>query len=406
MIFDVKSELPMLKVPMSLIVDDWSVCCIDRLRRLDSRRTHECLVDLLSLGELGVRGKLSLIPCIVKSNREHTLLGCIDRGIKGVSKEELLKTLYLVRTKAVEYFDITPEVLTHSLTIDLKSGKLLDETEWEWSQRQDLESLKEYIARALSILRKVGIVASGVTSPCDFGREVEGIYAQAVLEAEKVVNGITLTWYFLHVEPHRNYITPRLMYFNEEDKEAVVSIISCSKDYLGKSRVEAVHDDPHKLADAWITDDGRGGRLIDLYRRRSYLVFHTHWWNTHGEDNKVGFNALKETILRINKILGDSVIWMKCSEIARYFVTSKVFKFRKSEVSRNVIKLIFKTPFDCKNFTLSFMTDRTVKRVKVNGYPLERGRGHILEQNSWITIDERTYVCFNLTNGSILEVEV
>ena len=406
MLLDVKSELPMLRVPISLIVDDWSVCYIDRSGKLESRRTYESLVDLLSLGEIGVRGKLSLVPCIVKSNRERTLLGCIDKGIRGLSKEELLKTLYLVRTKAIEYFDITPEILTHSLTIDLKTGNLLDETEWGWSQRQDLKSLKEYIAQALSILRNVGIIASGVTSPCDFGREVEGIYAQAVLEAEKVVNGITLTWYFLHVEPHRNYITPRLMYFNEENKEAVVSIISCSKDYLGKSRVEAVYGDPYKLADAWITEDGRGGRLVELYRRRSYLVFHTHWWNTHGEDDKVGFNALRETILRINKVLGDNVVWMKCSEIARYFATSKVFKLSKSEVSQSSVKLIFRTPFNCRDFTISFMINGAVKRVKVNGYPLKRGGGRTLEPNSWITIDERTYVCFNLTDGSILEVEI
>ncbi|RLE87318.1 MAG: hypothetical protein DRJ49_06620 [Thermoprotei archaeon] len=406
MLLDVKSELPMLRVPISLIVDDWSVCYIDRSGKLESRRTYESLVDLLSLGEIGVRGKLSLVPCIVKSNRERTLLGCIDKGIRGLSKEELLKTLYLVRTKAIEYFDITPEILTHSLTIDLKTGNLLDETEWGWSQRQDLKSLKEYIAQALSILRNVGIIASGVTSPCDFGREVEGIYAQAVLEAEKVVNGITLTWYFLHVEPHRNYITPRLMYFNEENKEAVVSIISCSKDYLGKSRVEAVYGDPYKLADAWITEDGRGGRLVELYRRRSYLVFHTHWWNTHGEDDKVGFNALRETILRINKVLGDNVVWMKCSEIARYFATSKVFKLSKSEVSQSSVKLIFRTPFNCRDFTISFMINGAVKRVKVNGHPLKRGVGRTLEPNSWITIDERTYVCFNLTDGSILEVEI
>jgi len=400
----VRGKLPTLRIPVSLIVDDWTVGYIGESGKLEFKRTYEFLLDFLSLGAMGVRGKLSLVPCIVKSREcSYELLGCIDKGIEGLPRNVLLKILNLVKVKAIKYFDITPEMLTHTLAIDVDANRLLDEMEWEWSQRQDLETLTRYIARALSILRRVGIKASGVTSPCDFGREVEGIYARAVLEAEKRVNGIKLTWYFLHVEDGKKRVTPRLMYLEEEKEEAVVSIVSCSKDYLGKPKVAKAGGDPYRLADNWITSDGRKGRLVELYKNRAYLIFHTHWWNVHREEDKIGFEALKETVSRINRLLGDGIIWMKCSEIARYFATLKAFKFEEFKKSGGV-KLVFKTPFNCKNFTISLETDRHIKEMKANGKPLKRINKQFLEPNSWTEADEKVYACFDLSNGTILEL--
>ena len=100
-----------------------------------------------------------------------------------------------MRERFVPAFDITPEVLTHTQALDLKA---------------------------------VGIVANGVTSGCDFGREVEGLYVRAMLSAQKEVNEIPLTWYFLHEEPERRLwsVNPSVMYLEGEKGEAVVSIVS------------------------------------------------------------------------------------------------------------------------------------------------------------------------------------
>ncbi|RLE79313.1 MAG: hypothetical protein DRJ51_08000, partial [Thermoprotei archaeon] len=136
----VRGKLPTLRIPVSLIVDDWTVGYIGESGKLEFKRTYEFLLDFLSLGAMGVRGKLSLVPCIVKSREcSYELLGCIDKGIEGLPRNVLLKILNLVKVKAIKYFDITPEMLTHTLAIDVDANRLLDEMEWEWSQRQDLE---------------------------------------------------------------------------------------------------------------------------------------------------------------------------------------------------------------------------------------------------------------------------
>ena len=404
MALEIKSELPMLKVPISLIVDDWSVGYVKRGGEFEYKRAHEFLLDFLRLGNMNVRGKLSLIPCIVKLNKlNHKLLGRVDEGISGIPREILERVLDLVKREATKYFDITPEMLTHSLAVDIDTNELLNETEWEWSQRQNLNSLTRYIAKALSILRNVGIIATGVTSPCDFGREVEGIYARATLEAEKLINNIKLAWYFLHVEKYRSYVTPRLMYFDENNEEAVVSIISCSKDYLGKSELDKASGDPYKLADNWITADGKKGRLVELYKNRSYLVFHTHWWNVHRDEDKVGFRALVETISRINKLLGDNVVWMKCSDIARYFAVSKVFKWKV--INEEDTSVIFESPFICKNFTISIESKRPIKHIKVDECPLRRVKDHPLIPNSWKVINGKVYACFDLSRTVKLDIK-
>ncbi len=401
---DVRSELPMLRVPISLIVDDWSVTCVSERGDVDYRATYEFLTDMLSLGAAGVRGKISLVPCLTRAaDGGHELLGCVSRGVKGVPKEALERTLSLVRGEASRYFDFTPEMLTHTVVVDLDSGELLSETEWEWSQRQGVEELTKYIAQALKVLKDVGIVASGVTSPCDFGREVEGLYAKAVLEAEKLVNGLSLTWYFLHVEPCKARVTPRLMHLDWGLGEAVVSVISCSRDYLGKSELERASGDPSKLADRWLTADGSGGRLAELYRGKSYLVFHTHWYNVYGSGDRLGLKALREVVSRVSRVMGSGVVWMKCSEVARYFATSKAFKAEARGGGRE-IELVFRSPFACKNFTVSLGVEREVASVEVDGRRLRRLRTVPLEPNSWATSGDRLYACFNLRDGVRLRI--
>ncbi|RLE99651.1 MAG: hypothetical protein DRJ63_04730 [Thermoprotei archaeon] len=382
----IRYEYPLLKVPSSLIIDDWSVVCLNEQGEVEYKKMRKILLGLL---DLGVRGKLSLVPCIVSPRGE--ILGYVNKGIKGLPDNELAETLRLVREKAVEYFDITPEILTHSFVVDIGSNRTLSEKEWEWSQSQDLETLTKYIAKALEILKDVGVVANGVTSPCDFGREVEGIYARAVLEAEKKIYGIKLTWYFLNVERCSRRVTPRLMYFDKEKREAVVSIPSCSRDYLARS------ENPLKSIDNWITEDGSKGRLVDVCRNKSYIVFHTHWWSIQDEES---IRALKEAITRINRYF--NVVWMKCSQIARYFAATKTTKYEVLE-SNQETRIILEPLFTCENFTLSFEVNKPIRKIEINGRTLIYSTE--LKPNTWTIMDQRIYLCFNLSKRTVIKVE-
>ncbi len=410
LISDVKSEFPMLRTPISLIIDDWTFGYLGTERDipldLEFKRASDFLLDMIGMGRDGVRGKLSLVPYLTKprGNGKYEILGCISRGLKGIPREKIQWMLRLIRDEASRYFDITPEILTHQLVLDIETGRLMDETEWEWSQRQSLESLTRYIAHALSVLREAGIIANGVTSPCNFGVEVEGLYAKAVLEAEKTINNIGLTWYFLHVEPNKRvpFVNPRLMYLDEDAGEAVVSVVSCSGDCLARSRVEEADGDIHKIADSWISSDGKSGRLIDLYNDGAYLIFHTHWHNTHRIDDDTGFRALKETIHRIKRNLGDNVVWMRCSEIARYFAASKTFKPELHE-SPEGAELRLNSPFNCSNFTFSMKTSKEIRRIKINDIPIKRTTER-LKPNSWMIRKDRIYVCTNIKRQTKIKI--
>jgi len=406
---DVRSELPCLKNPISLLIDDWSIGYVGEGRgTIEDTKFEKCYEfakDLVKLGALGVRGKLTLLPYVTKpEGNTYRVLGRIDKGIEGIPSQKLLEVLSLVKGELMKYFDITPELLTHTLALDIETGTLINESEWEWSNKQDLKTLTKYIAHGLQVLRNVGIVASGITCPCDFGKEVEGILAKAILEAEKIVNNITLTWYFLHMQSRRigwdgSSVNPRLMYLNEESKEAVVSIISGSAEYINQKTIDSVGPDPERLADQWITADGEKGRLAELLKNKAYIIFHIHWYNSHGRDDKVGFFALKELASRIRDLWANKVIWMKCSELARYFTASKTWK---AEVAGS--RIILSSPFHCPLFTISFAVDREVKYIKVNGKKLKKKEKPPLEKCSWTAMGDRVYLCFNLTERTIVDI--
>ena len=142
--------------------------------------------------EVGVKGKFSLLPCPAG-------LGFIDDQVEGYTDAELAELLDLVRTEYTQNFDITPEILTHTLAWDLAKGELLPIMEHEWMAQQTEETLAGFMAKGLEVLRNVGIVAPGITQPCNFPGD-EALYARAVLEAVKRVHGGTHTFYFLNTE--------------------------------------------------------------------------------------------------------------------------------------------------------------------------------------------------------------
>ncbi len=147
------------------------------------------LVD--DLQRRGIKGKLSVLPYPAG-------LGSIARGLPGCSRADLDRWLAIVRRQIAPRMDITPEILTHSKTIDLATHTLLAENEREWSTHQTAETLTPYIAEGLRVLNEVGLPATGVTSPWDFGSKVEPEYQRAIFSAQQEVNARRHTWYFLH----------------------------------------------------------------------------------------------------------------------------------------------------------------------------------------------------------------
>jgi hypothetical protein len=136
-------------------------------------------------------GKFSIVP------------SSVSRGdvVRGFDRDPGRTRAWLdtVRRRLAARFDFCPEGITHDLTVDLSTGRALDEGENAWSQRQNRETLTPYLARALGLLRRAGIDCTGVTSPWVFGIQVEPEYQAAIVAAQRQVNGRETSWYFLHM---------------------------------------------------------------------------------------------------------------------------------------------------------------------------------------------------------------
>ena len=407
---DCNIEMPNLRIPISFIIDD-SAPCINPLyyfrkqvNRIDFPIVREgvpmlreipnnFLFDFIKLiNEEEVKGKFSLLPYPAG-------LGSIEKGLEGFKEREVKEFVSLVKNELIPRFDITPEILTHTLALDLKSNKLLNISEHDWSQNQNRKTLANYIERALEILKNVDIIANGVTSPCNFGEKVENNYARAILDAQKRVNNLSLTWYFLHFDKGE-VILPKIIYLNETDKEGVVSIISGCHDFIWEtmSTKRDGKEYVYSLADKYISLEGTSGRIVELFNNNSYIVCCTHWQSLFSNGRRTGLRVFEEVVSRINRILNKRIKWMKCSEIARYYATAKSVKIIVEKKDEDIY-LIFYSPFKCPEFTLSFVLSGDFAEIEV--YEKKKKLKKISENeelkiDTWFKRGEKMYVCFDI----------
>jgi len=258
----------------------------------------------------GVKGKVSLLPCPAG-------FGFIDDSIKGFTNEQLQELIHIFKNDISKNFDITPEILTHTLAIDLKNNKLLPEMESRWMATQSEEVLTEYFTKALQTLKNVGITAPGITQPNCFGGDF-GWYTRALLTAEKKVNNITHTFYFNDCDGINKKVDSKVVLADKEKNEYVVSVVSASRADEPFWYTLYGEGDPKKLADYYITEDGTSGRFIDLLSTNSPLVFHAHGQTLYSNGSEIGFQSLQEVVRRMDKHLKGKIKWMKIGEFAEW----------------------------------------------------------------------------------------
>ncbi|HEU5098121.1 MAG TPA: hypothetical protein VFU22_03685 [Roseiflexaceae bacterium] len=197
----IRIEKPRLSIPASLIVDDPAPCInplyyyrlqVDR----EGAERHEPRIPLDFLEQFadvcrahGMRGKFSVLPYPAG-------LGSILKGWDGCDRAELAAWLDLARARIAPHFDITPEILTHTLALDLTTRTMLQQSEHDWMAERTLDELRQYIGAALAILKAAGFQPSGITQPVAFGGS-RADYARATLDAIGAVGGPPVTFYFI-----------------------------------------------------------------------------------------------------------------------------------------------------------------------------------------------------------------
>ncbi|MBQ0101619.1 MAG: hypothetical protein KBT31_02345 [Firmicutes bacterium] len=304
-----------MKTPISLIIDDSAPLVQVYYKHIEPPFTQDGRPILENIPndflfrfcdtveKYGIRGKFSVVP-------NPGCYGNICESVGGFSREVLREWIDTVNSRLSGYFSFCPEILTHHLTLDLKTGKYLSETEREWSVHATEEEMTDYIAYALEIDRDAGIRCTGVTSPWDFGVHNEKNYVLGVAGAFDRVFGQKKSWYFLHEIVGEKNIRPWVEY--DEGGRTVVSIPYTVGDGFWQSIDRDDDSDEYVrfIADGYISEDGKSGTIVKALDDGCFPILCTHWQSMFSNGNRVGVRALGEVAKRIENTLSDRVEWV------------------------------------------------------------------------------------------------
>jgi len=424
---------PLLRTPLSLIVDD--SCPVINLAYYWIRQRHawkarhqpgtppepwegdpakvESLPHTIPAdfaakwgewcGEHGVKGKFSLIPFPAG-------VGRIDQGFPDFPPRDLDDWLRVVRDVLWPHFDLTPEMLTHTHVVDLKTWQFTEE--WEQGAWVDppVELLTDYIAAAMELLRNAGFPCEGVTSPGAFGKHKEAAYARATLDAARRVNGNPRPFYFLWIKTDEWPDVP-LWHVEKDQGVAIASIVGCTGDWFGGwTGYDAGH------ADQFITEDGQGGRLPPVLEKELPCLLVGHWPGFYFGGEEVGFEILKEVHRRLTAYDPDGTrtLWMKTSEIGHYWMARELsdIAVEGGEGTEGTAgdgrgrRIRIETKFPTANFTLSL--DAAAQRVQVNGRDLRPvSSRRDFRSGTFLVEGRQTFVAFELACGeTVLAVKL
>jgi hypothetical protein len=412
---------PCERIPVSVIIDDST--CLVNLAHFGIPQFHEVFPDQYHqpwktlpreipdrfvrkfgewCAERGIKGKYSVVPY-------PACVGWLDRELPGWSSDELEASLDLVRKLMMPHWDIHPEMVSHTRVIDTRTGRPYPQRtpdfmeNWGWSVGKSADQLADYMSYALRILKNVGLTCEGITTPGGFGDRSRPALAQGVLDATRDVFGAEIPHYFRHLYTDDRSVAPRVEYasgLDSPDPKCVVSIIGCTGDWFG-----GWDGLTPGSVDAFITADLKHGRLPDVIRRGEPAIMVCHWPGIYFNGEEIGFKILQQIVSRLESAY-HSLIWMKLSEIARYWAARELTRIERP--SPNQVAL--SAPFPCRQFTLRIKLDEPARSAARNFIDL-KANGKVTRLSD--VTDQRQLksgtvhrdggalvCCFDLTKGS------
>lgn len=407
---------PRERVPLSFIIDD-STCLVNLNRfaipqfaAIWNYRRYEQDWRSMPLeipddfvrkfgswcGEREIKGKYSVVPF-------PACVGRLDRTLPGWPRRQVDASIRLVRDLMLPSWDIHPEMITHTWAIDLKTGHPYAEggpqyaENWNFTDGKSADELAAYLSYALRILRNVDLPCEGVTTPGGFAGRVLPELSRATGEAVRDVFQAEIPHYFKHViASGPRSVAPRVELasgLGGPDPRCVVSIVACTGDWTGGWDCSDRGD-----VDKFITADLDKGRMVEVIDRGEPAIMLCHWTGIYFNGEEVGFQVFQEAVRRLHTRY-DHLLWMKLSEIARYWAAKELTETR---LAAGEVRL--KAPFGTPLFTLrvpagAHAAPRLLVGETVTQLAEVRTAGQ-LRANTWRRDGERIVACFELPKGA------
>ena len=413
---DVEVLNPQMRVPLSFVIDD-STCLVnmghycmpqfaaawpDRREYKKPWQTWPREIPdsfVREFGEWcagqGVKGKYSIVPY-------PACVGWVDRELPGWSRKQLQDSLSLVRDLMVPNWDIHPEMITHTRVIDLKTGRPIQEISPATMEnsyprtKKSVDELTAYLAYALRILKNCDLPCEGVTTPGGFGNLVKSELSLAVHEAVRDVYGSELPHYFKYVVSGDGSAQPQLEHvrgLDSSDPKVTVNVPACTGDWFG-----GWDGDRESEGDRYANQDATSGRMVELIKRGEPAVMLCHWPGMYTQGTKQGYSAFKKVVKALNVNYGDETIWMKISEIGRYWTAKELTRIEPGNR-----KISFQAPFGTPRFTVRVPLPVTAApRLMIDQVPLPLQSvksPRLLQSGTWCPDQDGMVVCFDLPRG-------
>lgn len=414
---DAEILFPRDRLPLTFIIDDST--CLVNMGHFCIPQFHACYPDrpvyqkpwqtfpreipdsfVREFGEWcasrGVKGKYSIVPY-------PACTGWLDRELPGWSRRDLQNSIQLVRELLMPNWDIHPEMITHTRVIDLKTGRPLQEIspstmENSWPrEKRSVDEIAEYLAYALRILRNCGLPCEGITTPGGFGNMVKSELSLAVQQAVRDVFPVEIPHYFKYVIDGAGSTEPTLEHVSglaSGRPDLTVNIPAGTGDWFG-----GWEGDVEPRPDLYANEEATSGRLVELLLRGQPGFFLCHWPGMYSNGSKDGFHAFQRVVDSIHAGFHDRVLWMKLSEIARYWATKELTSVRRTDTG-----VMLESPFACPDLTLRLPAGASGVSLRLlAGEQQEQlqkvRRRQDLNTGTWFRDDDQIIACFSCRRG-------
>ena len=291
-------------------------------------RLAESFADTLE--EFDIRGKFTVLPCPAG-------LGRIDQSVREIPAADMQALLALARTRIAPRFDISLEVLTHSMALDTATGALLPHTESAWVSYLAApgpgrhETLCAYLRHGWQILKNAGFTArcmtlggmpdvSGITGGkmVHEGHNQEGLArAVAAMRREFLPDeSINTMWAAVTVDSDWNRKTGLPTWVITDTDATRVFDLHCT---IGEPFLAIMggQGDVAAATDRLITPDLQHGQLVDAAESGAVVSMLVHAQTLTSLNTGLGLQAFREAMRRFRARYGRRLVWHKPTDLIR-----------------------------------------------------------------------------------------